>query len=540
MRPTHPPLFRGAALRQIAMLALGLPCLFALLGTARAEDRAEQAGRPNIVIILADDLGFSDLGCYGSEIETPHLDRMFAEGMRFSQFYNCALCGPSRAALMTGQFPHRVGVQGWTGLLNNRCVTLFELFKQAGYQTAAVGRLDMATADNWHEPANIGRYVDHFLGSTGHAGPASYFHDVRNTDFFRDGRPFTLPEHCYKTDLISDFASDFVAQAAKHEQPFLLYVSEYAPHWPLHAKAADMEKYRQRYRETGWDAARQKRYERLVASGLIAQTAALSPRDGRAAPWSEAADHEWQADRMAAFAAQIDSLDQGVGKILAALEKAGVDRNTLVMFLSDNGASDEAVNSSLDKPGQTWRVDGKPTAFGNHPHNAPGSPDTFVTAGPAWSNLSNTPFRGHKHSNFEGGIATPCIVRWPGVIPRPGTTCDELAHIVDVMPTCLDLAGIAYPSEFSGRSVAPVSGLSLAPVLRGGGRDGHASLCWSTEGCRAVREANWKLVAGKDGPWELYDMATDRTELHDLAAKYPDRVERMAKIFSAWQRLPER
>jgi arylsulfatase len=525
---------------KLAKFALLCPCLFASPWAVRADDRAEKPGRPNIVIILADDLGFSDVGCYGGEIETPHLDRVFAEGMRFSSFYNCALCGPSRGAMLTGQFPHRVGVQGWTGLLNNRCVTLFELFKRAGYQTAAVGRLDMTTADNWHEPANIARYVDRFLGSTGHAGPASYFHDVRNTDFFRDGRPFALPENCYKTDLIADFATEFIAEAAGRDRPFLLYVAEFAPHWPLHAKPAEMQKYRDRYRKLGWDAARQNRHDRQVASGLIAKTAAISPRDSRASAWSDTPDQRWEADRMAAFAAQVDSLDQGVGRILAALAKAGVDSNTLVIFLSDNGASDEVVSSPLDKPDQTWRIDGKPTAVGNNPQNAPGSPDTFVTAGPAWSNLSNTPFRGHKHSNFEGGIATPCIVRWPGVIPHPGTTSDELSHIIDIMPTCLDVAGIAYPSVFPGRNVAPISGISLAPVLQGGQRKGHASLCWATEGCRAVREANWKLVAGKDGPWELYDLSIDRAETDNLAAKYPDRVGKLAEIFSLWERPPDR
>ncbi|HTU25384.1 MAG TPA: sulfatase-like hydrolase/transferase, partial [Pirellulales bacterium] len=391
------------------------------------------------------------------------------------------------------------------------------------------------TADNWHEPANVARYVDHFWGSTGHAGPASYFHDVRNTQFFRDGKPVTLPKDCYKTDLVADFATDFIAKAAAKTQPFFLYVAEYAPHWPLHAKSTDMEKYRQRYRDMGWDASRQQRYDRLVAAGLISKAASLSPRDDRAAPWPQARDQKWEADRMAAFAAQIDSLDQGVGRILAALEKAGVDENTLVLFLSDNGASDESVDVSLDKPGLTWRADDVPTAFGNIRQNAPGSPDTFMTAGPAWSNLSNTPFRGHKHSNFEGGIATPCLVRWPAVIRQSGATTDELGHIADIMPTCLDVAGVTYPAEFRGRNVAPLAGISLTPVFRGQPRHGHPSLCWATSGCRAVREGDWKLVAGKGGPWQLYDLSTDRTELHDLAAMYPERVQHLKDVFDGWE-----
>lgn len=521
-----------------ARLVLVALCLIHPIRAVNGEDRAAQPLRPNIVIILADDLGFSDLGCYGGEIETPHLDRMFNEGMRFSQFYNCALCGPSRAALMTGQFPHRVGIHGWTGLLNQRCVTMFELLKQAGYQTAAVGRLDMTTADDWHDPGNIARYVDRFLGSTGHTGPGHYFKAVRNNDFFLNGQPFTLPENSYKTDLITDFATGFIAQAATMEQPFCLYVAEYAPHWPLHAKPEDMEKYRERYRQTGWDAARQKRYERLVASGLIPDSTALSPRDQRASEWSQTMHQDWEADRMAAYAAQVDSLDRSVGKVLSVLKSANVERNTLVMFLSDNGASEVGLQRPLDSPMQTWRLDGKPTSVGNVPANKPGSPDTFVTAGPGWSNLSNAPFREHKNTNFEGGISTPYIVRWPAVIRQGGQTSHEIAHIVDIVATCLDVAGVTYPREFHGRSVAPISGISITPVFRGKKRDGHASLCWATSGSRAVREGNWKLVAAKDGPWRLFDLSKDRTELHDLATKNPQRVRHLEQVFEEWEQLP--
>jgi arylsulfatase A-like enzyme len=210
------------------------------------------ATRPNIVLILADDMGFSDLGCFGSEIHTPNLDRLGSEGLRFSQFYNCALCGPSRAALMTGLHPHQVGITSWTGLLNQRCVTAFELLKQAGYTTCAVGRLDMVTAEKWHDPANIARYVDRFLGSTGHTGPGNYFKAVQGGDFFCDGKPYTLPETSYKTDLITDFAAKFITEAAAQPKPFFLYVAHYAPHWPLHAKPEDMARYRELYRKTGW------------------------------------------------------------------------------------------------------------------------------------------------------------------------------------------------------------------------------------------------------------------------------------------------
>jgi arylsulfatase len=510
---------------------------FAAPRAAHAAAGAAAAPRPNIVVILADDLGFSDLGCYGGEIRTPHLDRLAARGLRFSQFYNCALCGPSRAALMTGLHPHQVGIFNWTGLLNQRCVTVFELLHGAGYSTYAVGRLDMCTAEKWHDPALIARYVDRFLGSTGHQGPGHYFHAVRNTDFYRDGQPFTLPaEGVYKTDLITDYAVRFIEEAAQKARPFFLYVAQYAPHWPLHAKPEDMARYRQLYSDLGWDAARARRHQRLIELGLIDKQCRLSPRDARVPAWQDARHRDWEAERMAAFAAQVDSLDQSVGRILDALHRTQADTNTLVLFLSDNGASDQGSVGPLDRPGQTWRRDGTPTQFGNQPTIRPGMPDTFVTGGPAWANVSNAPFRQHKATNYEGGIATPLIAWWPRVITQSGAVTDELGHITDIPATCLDVAGVTYPAQFNGRNVLPLAGRSLLPVLRGGRREGHAALCWATSGCRAVRIGSWKLVAGRKGPWELYNLATDRTELNDLARQDPERVAAMAQAFDGWRR----
>jgi arylsulfatase A-like enzyme len=523
--------------RLLAQLAL-VPLLACVLHGAEA--RTNSSNRPNIIVILADDLGFSDLGCYGGEIQTPHLDRLARGGMRLSQFYNCALCGPSRAALMTGLHPHQVGITTWTGLLNQRCVTVCELLKRAGYATAAVGRLDMVTAENWHDPASIHKFVDRFLGSTGHAGPGNYFKAVRNTQFFRDGQPFTLPaESSYKTDLITDFATQFITEAAGKDKPFFLYFAHYAPHWPLHAKPADIAKYRGHYRQLGWDEVRAQRHQRLVEEGLLPASAKLSPRDARATPWAGAKDKDWEAERMATYAAQVDSLDQSVGRVMETLRRTGADRNTLVMFLSDNGASDTPMVGALDKPGQTWRTDGTPTRVGSKPDIQPGPADNFVTAGPAWANVSNTPFRQHKNTNHEGGIASPLIIWWPGVVTRTNSITAELSHITDITATCLDVAGVAYPAQFAGRTVQPLAGRSLLPVLKGGQREGHASLCWATSGARAVRIGSMKLVSLKSGPWELYDLATDRTELNDLASQQPQRVQTMAKVFEEWQRTGE-
>lgn len=510
------------------VFSVSLIAVLSLFTTVTAADR------PNIVIILADDLGFSDLGCYGSEIQTPNLDQLAQGGLRFSQFYNCALCGPSRSALMTGLHPHQVGISGWTGLLNQRCVTVFELLKRAGYTTGAVGRLDMVTAETWHDPVNIGHHVDRFLGSTGHKGPGNYFKAVHNTEFFRDGEPYTLPDPSYKTDLITDFAVDFIAEAAAKKQPFLLYCAEFAPHWPLHAKEADMAKYRQLYRTQGWDKVRAARFARQQELGLMSKDTQMAPRDSRVPAWDKAPNHEWQAERMAAYAGQVDSLDQSVGRIMDALRKAGAVENTLVIFLSDNGASDQGVSAQLDKPGQTWRIDGTPTQFGNQPSNQPGIADTFVTGGQECAHVSNTPFHHHKTSNYEGGIATPCIASWPSVIKQAGVISPELSHITDIMATCLEVSGVEYPTDFAGRKVQPLAGKSLLPVLKGSERPGHASLCWSTNANRAVRMGSWKLVSAKDQPWELFDLASDRTELHDLAAAQPERVATMEKEFQAW------
>jgi arylsulfatase len=480
-------------------------------------------------------MGFSDLGCYGGEIRTPNLDRLASGGLRFSQFYNCALCGPSRAALMTGLYPHQVGITNWTGLLNNRCVTAFELLKRAGYTTCAVGRLDMVTAETWHDPAMIARYVDRFLGSTGHTGPGNYFKAVRGADFFCDGKPYTLPAGgAYKTDLIADFAAKFITEAAGKPQPFFLYVAHYAPHWPLHAKPEDMARYRELYRKLGWDEARARRYQRLIEIGLINSKCRLSPRDPHVPPWSEADHKDWEAERMAAYAAQVDCLDQSVGRILDALRRAHADTNTLVLFLSDNGASDQAMGNRLDKPGQTWRLDGTPTQVGNKPTIQPGGADTFVTAGPAWANVSNSPFRQHKNTNYEGGLATPLIAWWPGVIGRAGAVTPEPGHIADIMATCLDVAGVAYPAEFNGRNVLPLAGKSLLPVFKNGQREGHQTVGWATSGSRAIRMGKWKLIAARGGSWELYDLADDRTETHNLAAAFPDVVEDLTTRWQQW------
>jgi len=498
---------------------------------------AKKDSRPNIVLIMADDMGYSDIGCYGGEIRTPNLDRLAAGGLRFSQFYNCALCGPSRAALMTGLYNQQVGVHQWTGLLNDRCVTVVELLKQAGYSTYVVGRLDMTTADKWHDPEQIARHVDRFFGSTGHSGPGHYFKPVRECPFFQDGEPFEFPTRAtYKTDLITDYAVKFIGEAVGKGKPFFLYAAHYAPHWPLHAKPDDIAKYREIYSQLGWDDLRSRRYQRLMELGLVKKTWSLTPRDGRVPSWQDAGHKSWEAERMAVYAAQIDCLDQNVGRILEAIREAGAEKNTLVFFLSDNGASDRAGQHPLDQQGSTWRLDGTLTQVGNSPSIMPGGPDTFVTYGPPWANVSNTPFRQYKATCHEGGIATPLIAYWPDVINEHGRITHQVGHIFDITATCLDVAGVMYPSRFQNRHVLPLEGKSLLPIFRGRERDGHDVLCWNVQGSRAVRMGRWKLVAAKSKPWELYDLEADRTEINNIASEEPQLVQQMAAMYDRWVR----
>ncbi len=518
--------------------------LLAANAAAEPVSPAAAPARPNIVVIMADDLGFSDIGCYGGEIATPHIDRLAAEGIRFSQFYNQALCGPSRASLMTGLYNHQVGVLQWTGKLNDRCATILELLNDAGYATCAVGRLDVVTADDWHDPQQIARHTDRFFGrgprpGAWRQGPGHYFHEVQTTRYFRDGQPYDIPpteayyEH-YDTDVTTDAAVAFLEEAAAGERPFFLYAGYFAPHWPLQAKPEDIAKYRQMYAETGWDRLRAARHERLIELGLLPAGTPLPPRDRRVPAWEDAAHRDWEAERMAVYAAQVDNLDQNIGRLREALEQAGVAGNTLVLFFSDNGASDQSWSSALDRPGLPWRLDGTPTRVGNRPEIEPGGPDTFVTYGPPWANVSNAPLRGYKGACYEGGIATPLIAHWPDVIPSGGGWTDELSHIMDILPTCLELAGVPYPDRFRDRTLLPLEGISLAPIFRGQPRRGHDVLGWNIRGNRALRRDSWKLVADRGQPWELYDLQTDRIEQNNLADSHPEQLAEMVEAYRQW------
>ncbi len=477
--------------------------------------------RPNIILIMADDMGFSDLGCYGSEISTPNLDRLAARGVRFTQFYNTARCCPTRAALLTGLYNHQTGVghmvndrgaPAYQGYLNDRCVTIAEALRPAGYRTLMTGKWHVGeNRPHWPTDRGFERYFGLISGAT------NYFRLDEGRKMARDDQPYTPPrEGFYITDAISDWAVKYIDEYGRRPEPFFLYAAYTAPHWPLHALPAEIAKYRGKYLK-GWDALRRERHARQIRLGLVDRRWPLTPRDSSAPAWEDVKDKEARDLKMAVYAAQIDRLDQGVGRVLARLRQAGAEENTLVMFLADNGGCAEEVDRG--KPGVP-----------------PGGAESFMSYGLPWANTSNTPFRLYKHWVHEGGIATPFIARWPAVIRRPNQIVHQAGHIIDVMATCLEAAGVEYPRTYQGREIQPLEGQSLAPIFRSGRREGHDILCWEHEGNRAARQGNWKLVSRHPGGWELYDLEADRTELNNLASKHPDKVRELSEKYDQWAR----
>lgn len=511
----------------------------AILSAASTVDSS--GSRPNIVLIMADDMGFSDIGCYGSEIATPHIDALAAGGLRFSQFYNCGRCCPTRASLMTGLYPHQVGMglmlrdyhfPGYMGDLSQNCVTIAEALGLAGYQTGICGKWhltppDLKSKHNWPLQRGFG----HFFGTINGAG--SYFEPFTLT---QGNTPITPPaQGFYYTDAITENALGFMDSHARADSPFFLYVAYTAPHYPLQALPADIEKYKNAY-VGGWDKGRAARYARMVQMGLIDKRWALSPRDSRVPPWEEAPYKEWEAHRMAVYAAQIARMDSGVGQIVSRIQQLGIEQNTLILFLSDNGGNLEelspAVSGRASIPHET--LAGQQVRLGNNPAVLPGPVDTYQSYGLPWANLSNTPFRYYKHFAHEGGISTPLIARWPAVIKSRGGWTQQTGHVMDVLATCIDLAGVEYPKIYQGRQIIPLEGKSLVPVLEGRQRAGHSAIYWEHQGNSAVREGSWKLVSSYPEYWELHDMTADRTELVNLVDAHPDRVQHMAAMYESW------
>lgn len=511
----------------MGMMAAALPAAAACSGTGD--------GRPNIVVILADDMGYSDIGCYGGEIETPNLDNLAENGLRYRQFYNNARSCPSRAVLMTGLYPHQAGM-GWMaaadlltpqyqGHLNRNCVTIAEVLKSAGYGTYMCGKWHLSSdrqnqgkvEEAW--PAQRG--FERFYGIP--SGASNYF----KTTMYNENTPSPTGEDFYITTALSDSAATFISRHDYKKKPLFMYLAFNAPHWPLHAPQQTIDKYIQRYM-AGWDRLRQERFGRQKEMGLFGDNADLSPRDSAVAAWdslSPAQQKEF-AMRMAIYAAQVDLMDQGIGKVVKALKDAGQFDNTIIMFMSDNGACAEFISS-----GKRKAVDGKE--------------DTYESYRINWANLSSTPYREYKHYTNEGGIASPLVVSWPDGIDRRmnGTFVDEYGYFADIMATCVDAARADYPESFNGNAIHPMEGVSLLPNFSGKAT-GRGMTFWEHEANIAVRDGKWKIVLKTDEGnefrpenIELYDMEADPVEMHDLAATEPERAENM---FNAWKEWADR
>ncbi len=495
-------------------------------------EEEQVTGQPNIVVILADDMGYSDLGCYGSEIATPHLDQLAAGGVRFTQFYNAARCCPTRASLLTGLYPHQVGMGGmvhqmgesrppgpYQGYLTpDSCLTIAEALKPVGYRSYMSGKWHVGE-DPQHWPLQRG--FDRYQGLI--SGASSYFELIRHQPRIRvmalDSSRWAPPcEDFYITDATTDFA---VEQLQNHrrqyaEQPFFLYVAYTAPHWPLHALPEDIARYEGRY-EIGWDSLQRERHERQQGLGLFKEALPLPKRTKTIPAWEEVEEKDHWVRRMQVYAAMVDRMDQGVGRIVETLRDNGQFENTIILFLSDNGACAEEISGR--------RL--------HNPEAIIGEPGSYAAYREPWALAGNTPFRYYKSWVHEGGNATPFIVHWPaGNLPK-GEIIRRPAHIIDLMPTFLELAGASYPDTFREKATKPLEGESLLPYLQGETL-AERTLYWEHFGKAAMRQSEWKIVRVDDQPWELYHLGRDRNEISNLADRHPERVRKMSKAYEEW------
>jgi arylsulfatase len=539
--------------------------VFFILATALASNvgSLRAAERPNILLILGDDMGYSDLGCMGSQIHTPNLDALAKDGLLFTQFYNGARCCPTRASMLTGLYAHQAGMgfmvrhvdyPGYAGDLSHNAMTIAEVMKAGGYRTYMCGKWHIAKSHNQKDGIEnwpVQRGFDKFYGTL--RGFGSFYDPEtlcrQNTFISPYNDPEYKPEHFYYTEAITDNAIKFLHDDASKKEPFFMYVAYTAAHWPLQAPEKDIAKYKGRF-DAGYDALRKERFENLKKLGIIDPTWDITPTIG---DWSTQKNKKWEARCMEVYAAMIDNMDQGIGRIVEELKKEGRLDNTLILFLQDNGACAEpGFHAPLKKKAPKNLKPMAPEEL--QPHATPpmqtrdgrwvksgtdvmaGGPDSYIAYGEKWANVSDTPFREYKHWVHEGGISTPLIAHWPKGISKKetGKMETQVGHIIDIMATCVDVSDADYPKEFNGKKIKPMEGVSLEPVFEGKSLNRKNLLFWEHESNRAVRDGKWKLVAKENEPWELYDMEKDRTEMHDLSAKYPKKVEELSKAWDEW------
>ena len=546
----------------------GVFCGLAFLQSG-VEVRAEKP--PNIIIIMADDMGWSDIGCYGGEIQTPNLDGLAKGGLRFTQFYNTARCCPTRASLLTGLYAHQAGVghmmgdrgyDSYRGDLSRNAVTIAEVLKGSGYRAYQSGKWHVSRFTAPEGPKHnwpLQRGFDRFFGTIHGAGS---FYDPNSLTL--DNTQIAPWEDFFYTEAINGFACRYIREhRAEHpEKPFFLYVAHTAPHWPMHARPEDIARYHGRYAK-GWDHLRAERYERLKKMKLIDENWKLSPRDPRSKSWKDVDLKPWEQRCMEVYAAMVDRLDRGVGDIVQSLKDTGQFENTLILFLADNGACAENYgrgdNQAKAIPDPTLRRpmasgelqrrmeplftrDGRPIRTGRGV--MPGPDDTYIAYGLSWANASNTPFREYKHWVHEGGISSPLIAHWPkgirsGVFgnrraAKEGTLVDAPAHLIDLMATCVDVSGATYPQKYAGRNIPAMEGVSLLPAFVGKEIVRPNPIFWEHEGNRAIRKGDWKLVSKHRGELELYNIRKDRSELDNLAGAMPGKVKELSQEWHQW------
>ena len=548
------------------LLGLSLVLFFSCQQPTEIEEKSTP---PNIILIMGDDMGYSDLGCYGGEIRTPRLDQLAANGLRFTQFYNTARCCPTRASLLTGLYPQQAGVghmvsdrgtPAFKGDLSNQAVTIAEALKGAGYSTYMSGKwhvtpyvIDNPVKHNWPRQ----RGFDKFFGMISGAGS---LYDPRS--LAADNEYVAPRDGFYCTTDFTDYAVKCINEH-QADNPFFVYLSYTAAHWPMHAPQEAIDKYKGHY-DKGWDEVRNARYEKLKKLGLVKPEWELTPRDSFVAPWSDdIPDKEWEIANMETYAAMTTLMDEGIGQVVDALAAKGALDNTLILFLQDNGACAEELDWVKNRPEekdiapmqpgelQTEMVpfitrDGKPVKLMKDAW--PGPPEGYTTYGLNWANASNTPFREYKHWVHEGGISSPLIVHWPAKIKEGGAFRTEPTHLIDIMATCVDVGGGQYPTTYNNQTIQPMEGKSLIPAFANQDLQREA-IYWEHEGNRAVRMGKWKLISKASKKhsfvwdktdelaienWELFDMEKDRTEMHDIASKHPDLVQKMADMWLVW------
>jgi arylsulfatase A-like enzyme len=503
------------------------------------------AQKPNIILILADDLGYSDIGCYGSEVKTPNIDRMAQNGIRMTQLYNSARCCPSRASLLTGLYPHQAGLGhmtgdkvrgliGYDGFRNDNNVTIPEVLKSAGYMTFMSGK--------WHIAPGLptDRGFDEYYGLVG--GFTTFWDKSKYTRLPKGRKEREYKEgEFYATRAITDYALDFMNLAVEKKNPFFLYLAYNAPHFPLHAPKEDIDKYFEYYKR-GWDVVRDERFKRMKELGILEGNFDLSPRGN--VPKSAMLDTTYQipawntlsnekqidlARRMAVFAAMVDIMDREIGRVVEYLRKNDLFNNTLIMFLSDNGACAEWTENGFDgSSGLKFRL-----SKGDELDRM-GQPGTYMHYGTGWANVGCTPFTLYKHFAHEGGISSPFIIHWPAGIKKGGIIDTHPLHITDLMATCVDVSGAKYPASFNEHAVLPMEGVSLLPLIQGRNTK-ERLICMEHEGNYMARKGDWKMVvAGYIGVPELYNIKTDRTEQHNLASQYPEKLKELQQLYNIW------